>query len=207
MRTLATEVTDALAAGALVPRDFVWITARNRDTGAAQSWGAWSGLGNITADVINPADGQTVTRAFEGAGSLVTVGQVPMVTGLTVQTVQIQLSQIAAGAEQLVRGWDARRAPVQLFRGFLDPATMLLVSPAVCRFTGFVDEVPIVTPAEGGEGSITLICASHAQELTRGFTHKRSDADQRTRSATDGFYRHAATVGTWQIFWGQAAEE
>ena len=32
-RSLATEVTTALAARTLVPRDFLWIVARDRDTG------------------------------------------------------------------------------------------------------------------------------------------------------------------------------
>lgn len=207
MRTLSANVQAALDAGALVPRDFLWIVARNRATDAAETWGAWSGAGNVDADVIDPDSGSTVTRAFEGAGSLIQIGAVPMVSGLTVQVVEIRLSQIAAGAEQLVRGYDVRRAPVQLFRGFLDPATQRMVGPAVPRFVGFVDEADVQTPKEGEEGAITLTCASHAQELTRASTAKRSDADQRQRSATDGFYRHTATVGDWTIYWGRTASE
>ncbi|MFP4275519.1 MAG: hypothetical protein ACLFRU_10890 [Paracoccaceae bacterium] len=206
MRPLDPSVQAALEAGALVPRDFVFVTARDRSDGSPVTWGAWSDLGTITADVIDPVTGVTVQRTYEGAGSLVAVSEVPLVTGLTIQTVQIELSQIAAGAEQLVRGYDIKRAPVELHRGFLDPATMRLVAPVVPRFLGFVDEAEILTPEEGGEGAMQLTCTSHAQELTRSSTSKRSDADQRRRSANDGFFRHAATVGTWKIFWGQKSE-
>jgi len=207
MRSLSANVQAALEAGALVPRDFLWIVARDRSTGDPAPWGAWSGAGTVEADVIDPATGSTVSRTFEGAGSLVQVGAVPMVAGLTVQVVEIRLSQIAAGAEQLVRGYDVRRAPVQLFRGFLDASTQRLVAPAVPRFLGFVDEADVQSPAEGEEGAIVLTCASHAQELTRASPARRSDADQRGRVSTDGFYRHAATVGDWTIFWGRAAAE
>lgn len=206
MRSLSPAVTAALAAQSLVMRDFLWIVARDRTTGDPVEWGAWSDFGNVTAEVIDPLTGNTVERTFEGAGSLVQVGAVPLVAGLTVQSVPIRLAPTAAGAEQLVRGYDVQRAPVQLFRGIFNPATMRLVAPAVPRFLGFVDDVQIDTPAEGGEGGISLTCVSHVQELTRSSTAKRSDADQRLRSATDGFFQHAATVGTWQIWWGQAAE-
>jgi len=190
-----------------VPRDFLWITARNRATGAPVTWGAWSDVGTVSADVIDPASGATVTRTYEGGGAVIAIGNVQLVTGLTVQAVEISLSQLDAGAQQAVRGHDVRRAPVELHRGFLDPDTHRLVAPAVPRFVGFVDEAPITTPVEGGFGEIRLVCASQTQELTRSSTAKRSDADQRRRNASDGFFRHAATVGTWKIWWGQEAGE
>lgn len=201
MQTFDSAVESALAAGALVPRDFLWIVARNRSTGAAQPWGAWSGLGTISATVLHPETGAETVRSFDGAGDLVQVDGVRLVLGLTVQTVQITLSQVAADVDQLVRTWDARFARVELFRGFLDPTSDQLVAPAIPRFVGFVDKAPVVTPQEGGTGGVRLSCASMVQELTRAESHKRSDADQRRRDPTDTFYQHAATVGSWQIFW------
>ncbi len=207
MRVLDPAVQAALEAGALQMRDFVWVTARDRDTSAPVTWGAWSDLGTVDADVIDPATGGTVTRTFQGGGNLVEVSAVPLVTGLTVEVVTLRISQIEAGAEQLVRGYDVQRAPIELFRGLFDPGTYQLVAPAVPRFVGFVDEVQIETPAEGGEGAIVLTCASHTQELTRTSSAKRSDSDQRRRNADDAFFEHAAVVGTWQIFWGQVEAE
>lgn len=207
MRALDPAVQAALEAGALVPRDFLWIVARDRETGAPYGWGAWSDVGAVTAEVIDPVSRATVSRTYEGAGGLVEVGDVALISGLTVQVVDIRLSQIDQGAETILRSYDLRRAPVQLHRGFLDPQTHRLVAPAVPRFVGFVDEAPVTTPAEGAEGGIVLTCASHTQELARSSAAKRSDADQRLRNASDGFFRHAATVGSWKIWWGQEAQE
>lgn len=202
MRQLSGQVQALLAADALVPRDFIWIEARRRDTGDAVTWGAWSDLGAVDAQVIDPVTGDVVTRTFEGAGALVEVGAVTQTAGLEVQVVTLTLNDLADGAERLVREYDARRARLELFRGFLDPVSLLLPAPAVPRFVGFVDEAPIVTPESGGTGSITLTCAGHPQELTRKGTATRSDADQRRRAPGDAFYQHAASVGTWDIKWG-----
>lgn len=200
MKNYPAAIMDALAAGALVPRDFLWIEPRNRSTGARMSWGAWSDLGTVSAQVNDPVSG-VVSRSFEGAGSLVAVDDVSMVAGLVVQTLSIQLSGIAAESEALIRGADVRLAPVSLFRGYLSPETMRLAAPAQAVFLGFVDQVSLTTPEEGGESAIALTCANHVQELTRKGTATRSDADQRQRDAGDAFFSHAATVGTWQIKW------
>lgn len=200
MRADPAAVTAALADGALVPRDFLWIEPRNRDTGARTGWGAWSDLGTISADVADPIDG-VVLRVFDGGGSLIEVTPFSQVAGLSVQTIQIKLASTLDHAEVLVRQYDARLAPVSLYRGFLDPDTMRLVAPAQARFLGFVDSADIQTGAEGGESQIVLSCASHVQELTRKGTATRSDADQRRRDASDRFFEHAADVGTWQIKW------
>lgn len=206
MRTLDPIVQSALEAGTLVPRDFLWITARDRDTGTTFEYGMWSDLGSVTAPVLDPVTGLSVSRIYRGFGALVEVSPVVLVSGLTVQTVTITLSQLDPDAINLLQNYDLRRAPVELHRGFLDPVSMRLASPAVPRFSGFVDEAPLITPAEGGSGSIELTCASHTQDLTRSSSAKRSDADQRRRSSTDGFFRHAAVVGQWTITWGQEAE-
>jgi hypothetical protein len=198
---LSAATTAALGGQALLPRDFLWITARTRGTGTPVTWGAWSDVGKIDAGVLD-ADGVSSTRTFEGAGSLIKTSAVRMVTGLEVQTVSIQLSQVSPYAEQLVRTHDVRRARVELFRGYLSPQTYQLVDPALCVFDGFVDAAPIATPEEGGEGNITLTCASHAQELTSSSAAPRSDADQRRRNAADAFYTHVATVGSWKPIWG-----
>lgn len=203
MRQIDSATDAALASGHIVPRDFLWIEARNRATGAPVERGFWSDLGTVQAPVLDPVTGQTTTRSYAGAGGLISVGPVALVTGFSVQTVDIQLSQIEAGAVDILRTYDLRRARVQLHRGYMDPASFLLVAPALPFFFGEVDQAPLTTPAEGQDGSITITATSHAQELTRSNPAKRSDADQRQRDAGDGFFRHAATVGSWRIFWGQ----
>lgn len=209
MRTLASAVTTALAAGTLAPRDFLRLVARDRSTGDPVAADYWSGAGSLTADVIDPASGATVSRTCQGLGQIVAISPVPMVVGLTVQAVEIVARSFTVepetSVEEMLRTYDLRRGRVELHRGFLDPNTGLLVAPAVPRFTGIVDEAQVETPETGGEGAIRLTCVSHAQELTRTNSAKRSGSDQRQRAAGDAFYDDTAVVGTWKVFWGEKA--
>lgn len=201
MKTLSSATEAAIGKVEQLPRDFLFVQPRNRATGQRIDWGAWSDVGTVSADVIDPLTGSTVSRTYEGAGELIEGSPVPLAIGLAVQTVTVRISQIAAASDQLIRTYDARFAPVEIHRGFLDPLTLELVAPATPRFRGIVDDVRVERAPDGDEGAIILTLASHTQELTRGETWKRSDADQRRRSATDTFFQHAATVGSWTIIW------
>jgi hypothetical protein len=203
MRYFPPTTLAALANRTVVARDFLWIEGRTRDTGAAVSHGLWSDVGDVSAQVINPETNAAVTRNFEGAGALVQISDIPAVSSLTVQDVTIDLSQIAAQTEQIVRTYEARQAKVQIFRGFFDPATRALIDPAQCRFFGFVDKVEIVTPKEGETGSACFTCVSHTQEMTRSNPDTRSHDSQKLRLSTDTFYRDTAGAGSWEIFWGR----
>jgi len=194
----------ALRARTIVPRDFLWLEAKHRDTGAIVREGYWSDVGTISAQVIGPDSGIVETRQWRGAGQLIEISPIPAVSNLTVQTVTIKLSQIDERIQQLFRTYDPKRRPVEIFRGLLDVGTRRMVAPAFCRYVGFIDDAPIETPEEGEEGSITLTVTGHTAELTRASSSTRSDADQRQRSPTDNFYADTAVVGTWKHYWGQA---
>lgn len=203
MRALPSEIHDALAARRLVARDFVWIVARDRTTGDPVPDGYWSDYGTIAAEVVDPDTGAAQERQFYGAAGLVAVSDIPLVSTVTVQTVTVTLSQVADRVNELIRTYDCKQAPVQIFRGLFDPATRAMVAPAECRFVGFVDDLKIGTPAEGGDGGVVMTCASHTQELTRYNPDTRSDASQKLRSATDNFYADTAVVGGWELYWGR----
>jgi hypothetical protein len=203
MRTLPSEVTDALAAGSLVARDFVWIIARDRDTGDPVPDGYWSDVGTTTIDAIDPETGDTEEREFFGAAGLIKVSDIPLVSNVTVQTVTVTLSQVADRVNNLVRTYDCKQAVIQVFRGLYDPDTREMVAPAEPRFAGFVDKIEIKTPAENEEGGVVMSCVSHTQEVTRSNPDTRSDASQKLRSATDDFFADAAVVGDWEMFWGK----
>lgn len=203
MRDIDPNTLAALGTGQVVPRDFVWLEPRDRSTGTIHPVGFWSDVGSVNAQVIDPQTDVAVTRTYRGAGDLVAVSPVALAMGLVVQEVTITLSQVTPDAQQAVRGYDVRRALVELHRGYLDPASGLLVAPALPWFTGEIDGAPITTPPEGEEGAITLKAKSHAQELTRTSAAKRSDADQRRRDPNDAFFQHAAVVGTWKVKWGR----
>lgn len=202
MRSISGPNQAALAARELVARDFLWIVARNRDTGAPESVGFWSDVDDVSAEVLNPDTGQVDVRAFYGSGTLIAISDIPLVSNITVQTVTIDMSQIDELVAQAVRAYDVRQARVEIYRGLFNPDTRLMVGPAEPRFVGFVDGAPIETPAEGEAGSVQLVCTSHTQEMTRANSETRSDASQKLRAPTDNFYQDTAVVSDWELFWG-----
>ena len=201
-RSVDAAVQLALAGRTVVARDFVWFIARDRVTGDPVTDGMWSDVGNVTAPVIDPDTGLAVDRDFFGSGTLVQISDIPLVSNVTVQQVTISMSQVDDRVAELVRTYDLKQARVEIFRGIFDPDTRLLVEAAVPRFVGFVDEVQIQTPAEGGEGSVTLTCASHTQEMLRANPDTRSHDSQKLRAASDSFFVDAAVVADWEFFWG-----
>ena len=205
MRAISEENYAALQARQLVARDFIWFKARTFDTGAQVDHGFWSDIGNVAATVINPETGAEVTRTFEGAGSLIAISDIPLVSNVTVRSVTVTLSQIDEGVANLVRGYDLKQARVEIFRGLFSPETRKIVGPAFPRFVGFVDDSMITTPAENEDGSIVLTCVSHTQEMTRSNPDTRSNGSQKLRSASDNFFQDATTVGEWELFWGQTS--
>lgn len=201
-RYISPENLAALQARQLVARDFLWLVVRNRSTGAQVTDGLWSDVGNVSAQVINPDTGLVDTRDWYGSGTLVAIDDIPMVSNLSVQNVNIRLSQIDDRINDLVRLYDAKQGRVEIYRGLFDPNSRQMVAPAECRFVGFIDQIEIKTPSENEEGSVTLVCASHTQEMTRGNPDTRSDATQKLRSSTDNFFQDTSTAGEWEVFWG-----
>jgi hypothetical protein len=202
MRALSPENQAALSERRLVARDFLWIKARTFDTGEPFSYGFWSDVGNVAAPVLDPDTNTDVVRNFEGAGSLIEVSDIPLVSNISVWNATITLSQIDEAVESVVRGYDLKQAGVEIYRGLFSPETRNLVAPAFCRFVGFVDDIEITTPEEGEAGSIVLTCASHTQEMTRSNPDTRSNDSQKCRTASDNFYQDTTTVGEWEFFWG-----
>lgn len=203
MRNLSIENYSALQARELVARDFIWFTARNRATGAPFSYGFWSDVGNVNAPILNPNTGLAETRNFEGSGTLIQISDIPLVANLTVQTITVNMNQISEGVQNIVRGYDLKQGGVEVYRGLFSPVSRQIVSPAINRFIGYVDQIEIKTPKEGEEGSISLTCASHSHEFTRYNPSTRSHEDQKMRDANDDFFVDTSTVGEWEHFWGQ----
>lgn len=201
-RYISPENLAALQDYRLVARDFLWLVVRRRDNGAPVTEGLWSDVGNVSAQVIDPDTGFAVMRDWYGAGSLVSIDDIPMVSNLSVQNVQISLNQIDDRINDLIRLYDAKQARVEIFRGLFDPDSRQMVAPAECRFVGFVDQIEVKTPSENEAGYVMLSCASHTQEMTRSNPDTRSDNSQKLRLANDNFFVDTSTAGEWEIFWG-----
>ncbi len=204
-RDCSAENYAALKARRLIARDFIRFVVRDRDAGAAVEDGYWSDVYATTADVIDPETGGVASYDFAAAGGLISISDISLVSNLTVQTVQIRLSQVSDRVNTLLRSYDCKQGRVYIWRGLFDPDTRALVAPAMPRFAGTIDQAPVTTPKENDpSGDVTLTCTGNTQELTRSNPDTAADASQRLRSATDDFFADAAVVGTWQQFWGRA---
>lgn len=202
MRTYSPEIQTAIEQGVVMPREFLEIHARDRGDSSIHYERLWSDGYDITADVLDPDDGSTLTLDWQGAAGLVDIDPLPRVANLTVPRISIQMLAVGADIDRIIRTYDVRQAPVRLWRGYLDASSRKMVAPAELRFIGFVDEVDFPTGAEGSEAYVTLSCVSHSQEMTRSSTETRSHESQLRRNATDDFFKSAATVGDWVLFWG-----
>lgn len=204
MRSISNENYAALQSRKLVARDFIWFIVRDPATGDPVTDGYWSDVGTITAEVLDPNTGSIDERQWFGSGTLIQVSDIPLVSNLTVQTVAVRLSQVADRVNQLVRDYDCKQGQVQIFRGLFDPNSRKMVAPAESRFVGFIDTIDIQTPAENADGSVTLNCVSHTQEMTRSNPDTRSHESQILRHPGDNFYQDTTVVGEWELFWGRA---
>lgn len=185
-----------------IPRDFLWIEGKNRETGAAESIGFWNDLDTVTVTVISGETGLPAARDYVGSGTLISADAIPLVSDLTIRTIRIRLSQIDEGVAQAIRGYDPRLAHVEFHRGLFDPDTRNLVAPPLPHFLGRINAAPIQTPPAGSDGSITLSVVSHSRELTRTNAAKKSDETQKRRSG-DRFRRYSDVAGEWNVPWGQ----
>jgi hypothetical protein len=202
MRSIPAQVAAALAARAIVERQLIWFTVRDRETGAPYSEGYWNDLGTVTAPVQDAETGLVVNRVFSGSGTLIEVDPIPAVSNLTIQRIEARLAQVSDRVNDLLRGYEPRQGKVQVYRALFDPNTRGIVDYAFPIFSGFIDEIVIPTPAEGGDGAVRVTLVSHTREITRSNPATRSDADQRRRSANDDFFKDVGVVGDPEVFWG-----
>lgn len=189
----------------VIPRNFIGCTVWD-DEGEPVFFGFTDYGEDIITNVIDIETGSTVSRTFYGDDAPIQgMDQIPLKVGIEVDTTQVVLNQIHPVVQLMVRGHNCRNAKVQIWRGYLDPVSMLLVAEPRSRRVGQINGTPIVTPAVGGQGSITLKIVSHTRELTRTNPAKRSDETYRLRSG-DRFGRYSGTAGQWEIWWGEARQ-
>jgi hypothetical protein len=206
MKQYSANTVAALAARRLVPRDFLWIVARDRATGLPVNVGFWSDLSNVSALVLDPETGAPVLRTFYGSGSLIQISDVPSIVGVSVESVTVTMSQLHDQVEEAIRLYDCKQARIEIHTGLLDPDSRQLVDPAEPIFVGFIDEIEIRTPSENEDGAAILTCASGTQELLRSNPATRSHADQQVRAPGDEFFLDAAVCGDWDHYWGAVGQ-
>lgn len=198
MRTLPSAVTAQLQARrGLNTHILIWLSARNRSTGAVESIGLWTGADH--AEIV--IGGQT--RTYYGAGNVIAMDPLTARAGLEVRHHSVRVSALSPEVVQALRVYDPRLAPVEIHEWYCDPISENALADPIRVFRGTVMEAPISQPAEGGEAVATITMASAAWALTRGLTVKRSNGALLARAPSDGFRKYVDLGRAVETVWGE----
>ncbi len=178
-------------------RVLFWVRAINRLTGSPETMGLWNGADHREFVIGGE------TRLYYGAGGLLSVDAITSVTGVKVRQQRISLSPLAPEVQMLIRGYEARFAPVEIHRALFDPDTHQLIDTPHRRFKGYIDKVSLKTGPKGEKVTVELTLASAARALTIPLSRKRSHETLQARSPGDGLRRYADVSGTITTKWGQ----
>ncbi len=205
MRTIDGSTSAALTAArasGIVTRDLLTIFARNRSDNSITAFPFWVDLDTVTISVISGQDGTTVSRDFVGDGSILSIGDVPNVSDLTIRRVPVVLSQLHATVQSMFRTYTIHVAAAEIHRALFDTATRSLVATPYCHFVGRVNTSPLNTPAVSAEGGLAIEIVSDTRELTRTNPARRSDQTQQRRSG-DRMLRYATLTQNITLQWGE----
>jgi hypothetical protein len=186
----------------LVPRRFVWIKGKSFDTGVINPIGLWTGDDDINITVVSGITGLPEARTYYGGLNL-QVSPIARTADLTIQTVTITIGQIAPVAQQLVRGYDLRLAPVEIHDMAFDTVTRQPSAAPEIAFLGITDGAPIKTPAVGQDGNVEISAISAAIAMLEHTNPAKSSYEGQKRRSGDEFGLYSSTVANWQIPWGQ----
>lgn len=181
----------------MIARHLLWVSARNRSTGATESLGLWTGEYSRSFII----DG--VARDYYGVGAILEMPQINGQIGIEVRSHAVTLSALSTEAQQLIRGYDPRLAPAEIHRVLFDPdAPATVIGAPVRMLRGWIDGVSF-NESGSGDHTIELTLVSHARGLTVPLPLKRSDASYRLRG-DDRIGRYCDVSGAVPIYWGEA---
>lgn len=187
----------------VIPRNFVLCTVRTLDTDTPVNFGFTDYGDDVVTNIVDGETGATVSRTFLGDLSpIVSMDPIPLKIDVDVETTEITLNHLHPAVQLMVRGHNCRNAKVQVHRGWLDPNSMLLVAAPRCRRLGQINGTPIVVPAAGGAGSVTLKVVSQSRELTR-TNPAKTGYEFYARRSGDQWGKYTGTAAQWPIWWGE----
>lgn len=198
MRVLAPEILTLLQRRqGLLTHVMLWLTAKNRDTGALESIGLWTGADHQEFVIRGQA------RTYYGAGNILSMDPITSRAGLEVRMHKVTVSALSPEVVTALRVYDPRLAPVEIHELYCDPTTELAVADPVRVFKGTVIEAPISQGADGGDAVAEITMASAAWALTKGLTLKRSNGALKARAPSDEFRAYTDLGRAVSTVWGE----
>jgi len=177
----------------------VWITARNRATGAAETLGLWSGDDHATLSI----DGEV--RTYLGAGELLDAAALIYEPGAEVRRWRVQFSGASPALRAAWQTYDAHKAPVVAHQILRRARTHALVGTPRRLIEGEIEDIDAGRPAQGEAHVVTVIVASKQRRMHIPLPALKSDAQQSLRllpgGAPDRLRRHAGATGLKPVQW------
>jgi len=190
----------------IIERTFVWMIVKNRSSGAIEEVGFCNYPYDVAATVISGQTGLPVLRNYVGAGALLEVEDINLVSDLTIQTLRAKFSQSNAEVNNAIRGYDARNGKIEVHYGLLDLSTRLLVDTPYPHFVGIINKAPIKRAKVGASGGVGLEAVSRTRELTITNPNVKSDEFQQHRFPGDDFRKYGTVAHQWAVWWGEAKD-
>lgn len=198
-----TALQNARSDGIIIPRDFVWITAKDRSTGDLNHIGLWNGPVAITVPVLRPDTGDVVDRVYQPLAGRMSIPAIPMEMSLKIRSLTLKFSRLNAAVINAVRVYDPRQQAIEIHRGLLDKDSRKLVDPAHCRWDGLINRAPITRAKVGDDGMVELETVSHSRWLTMASGDKMDAHFFEGRGDQAGKY--ISTIWRVAIPWGQSS--
>lgn len=177
----------------------VWIEARNRQTGAIEGMGLWSG----DDDQSFVVDG--VLRSFHGAGAVIGIPPVRAGIGLQVRRHRIILPPMRDEVRLVLQVYQAAQAKVRVWSQPMSVHTGAPLSAPIRVIKGRLEKAPETMAARGGRSRTELIVATGARALTFTVPWFKSDAAMRLRNPADRAREYIDTIADRAVPWGQSS--
>ncbi|MEP1330100.1 hypothetical protein [Pseudophaeobacter sp.] len=174
----------------------LWIQAKNRETGAPETLGLWSG-----DDHQEFLIGGEI-RTYYGAGNVIHVPPIIAKPGFVVRNLRVKLPPLTDEVKTLLQAYEPRLAAVQIHSCPMDIDTGAPLGEPVRMFKGFLNQAPQEIAAKGGAGFTELVLVSAGRRLTFGIPLKRSSAELQRRNPADRGREYSDVAGEWSIQWG-----
>ena len=195
MRAIPTILKNYLKNRDIFTRLLVWTTVQERATGSLHTAGFWTG------DVDTTFFGGR--RMYIAAGGLISVGEVTQSTGFN--SVRVDLSFAANTPELLraIRTYNARYAPIEVHKVYLDVNTLELLSPPQLEVSGIIDTITETRPPAGQSGAkVSVKVAPSTKNFTKKIPLRHSSASILEASSGDKFGQYfdltGRVVAKWQ---------
>lgn len=178
----------------------VWITARNRDTGAPEGIGFWTGPDHATFVIGG------VARQYFGAGAMLAPDVLVYAQGPEIRRWSVTFSAVAPEVRAAYLTYEVRGAAFEAHQLLRQPITHAVVGTPRRIFLGEVEDVQARRAEFGQPSDVKITAASVQRRMTRTRTQTKSDESQQRRNnplGPDRGRRFAVWTGQRKVSWGE----